>query len=63
MLIQRAGSGTRHPYRKRIAIKDGEPHPNDFLEPLRALGNDPSVRNAYERGNEAALSSAARMRC
>jgi len=36
-------------------IKDGEPFPNNYLEPLRALWNDPSVRNAYKRGNEAAL--------
>jgi len=36
-------------------IRDGEPFPVDFLEPLKTLWNDPNVQKAYERGNEAAL--------
>src|SRR5689334_18526718 len=36
-------------------IRDGEPFPNAYYEPLQALWNDPNVKKAYERGNEAAL--------
>jgi guanine nucleotide-binding protein subunit alpha len=36
-------------------IKDGEPYPISYLEPLQSLWNDPAVQKAWERGNEAAL--------
>ncbi|KAL0950556.1 hypothetical protein HGRIS_007360 [Hohenbuehelia grisea] len=36
-------------------IKDSEPYPIEYLEPLRSLWNDPNVQKACERGNEAAL--------
>ncbi|PCH33175.1 heterotrimeric G-protein alpha subunit GPA2-like protein [Wolfiporia cocos MD-104 SS10] len=36
-------------------IKDGEPYPTIYLEPLRKLWEDPNVQKAWERGNEAAL--------
>ncbi|KAF5346257.1 hypothetical protein D9756_004418 [Leucocoprinus leucothites] len=36
-------------------IGDGEPFPQQFIEPLKALWTDSNVQRAYERGNEAAL--------
>lgn len=36
-------------------LKDGEPFPIEFLEPLRSLWEDPTVRTGYERGNEVSL--------
>ncbi|KAH8101422.1 heterotrimeric G protein alpha subunit 4 [Cristinia sonorae] len=36
-------------------LRDGQPFPIEFLEPLRKLWDDPSVQKAWERGNEAAL--------
>ncbi|KZV79870.1 heterotrimeric G protein alpha subunit 4 [Exidia glandulosa HHB12029] len=36
-------------------VKDGEPFPIEYLEPLRALWKDPAVQRGWERGNEAAL--------
>jgi guanine nucleotide-binding protein subunit alpha, other len=36
-------------------IRDGEPFPRRFLEPLRCLWADPSVQQTWSRGNEAAL--------
>lgn len=36
-------------------IRDGEPFPDSYLQPLRALWADPMVQKAWERGNEAAL--------
>jgi len=36
-------------------IRDGEPFPIEYYEPLKALWNDPNVQKAWERGNEAAL--------
>jgi guanine nucleotide-binding protein subunit alpha, other len=36
-------------------IRDGEPFPMEYYEPLKALWADEGVRAAYERGNEAAL--------
>jgi guanine nucleotide-binding protein subunit alpha len=36
-------------------IRDGEPFPTAFYQPLKALWNDPNVRQAWNRGNEAAL--------
>ena len=36
-------------------LRDGEPFPMNFMEPLQALWNDPSIVRAIERGNEAAL--------
>ena len=38
-----------------VDIRDGDPFPIEFLEPLRALWADPAVQRAWERGNEAAL--------
>ena len=36
-------------------LKDGEPFPKDYYEPLKRLWEDPNVQKAWERGNEAAL--------
>jgi guanine nucleotide-binding protein subunit alpha, other len=36
-------------------IRDDEPFPLEFYEPLRSLWNDPNVQKAWARGNEAAL--------
>jgi guanine nucleotide-binding protein subunit alpha len=36
-------------------IRDGEPFPHAFYEPLKSLWLDSNVQKAYERGNEAAL--------
>ena len=36
-------------------IRDGEPFPTSFMEPLQTLWSDPSIVRAIERGNEAAL--------
>jgi hypothetical protein len=36
-------------------IRDGEPFPMDFYQPLLSLWTDPNVQKAWERGNEAAL--------
>lgn len=36
-------------------IRDGEPFPISYHEPLKALWNDPNVQKAWARGNEAAL--------
>lgn len=36
-------------------IRDNEPFPVSFYEPLNSLWTDPNVQKAWERGNEAAL--------
>lgn len=36
-------------------IKDSQPYPEEYHEPLRRLWEDPNVQKAWERGNEAAL--------
>lgn len=36
-------------------LRDGQPFPPEFLEPLRKLWEDQAVQKAWERGNEAAL--------
>jgi len=36
-------------------LKDGEPFPKEFLEPLRSLWADSTVQTGYERGNEVSL--------
>ncbi|KAI0692841.1 guanine nucleotide binding protein, alpha subunit, partial [Cytidiella melzeri] len=36
-------------------IRDGQLFPEEYLEPLRRLWEDPSVQKCWERGNEAAL--------
>jgi guanine nucleotide-binding protein subunit alpha len=36
-------------------LRDGEPFPTMYYEPLRSLWADPGVQKAWERGNEAAL--------
>ena len=36
-------------------LRDGEPFPMTYYEPLKLLWTDPSVQKAWERGNEAAL--------
>ena len=36
-------------------IRDGEPFPLSFYNPLKSLWNDPNVQKAWGRGNEAAL--------
>ncbi|KAI0932808.1 hypothetical protein AcW1_000176 [Taiwanofungus camphoratus] len=47
------------PYIPMIAdasdIRDGEPFPVEYHEPLKKLWEDPNVQKAWERGNEAAL--------
>lgn len=36
-------------------IRDAEPFPMQYYDPLKSLWNDPSIQKACERGNEAAL--------
>ncbi|PFH45979.1 hypothetical protein AMATHDRAFT_157094 [Amanita thiersii Skay4041] len=36
-------------------LRDGEPFPTNYYEPLKALWKDPNLQKALERGNEAAL--------
>lgn len=36
-------------------IRDGEPFPMTFYEPLKSLWTDENVQKAWSRGNEAAL--------
>lgn len=36
-------------------IREGDPFPADLLGPLMSLWNDPNVKKAYARANEAAL--------
>lgn len=36
-------------------IRDGEPYPKAYYEPLKSLWEDPGVQQTWERGNEAAL--------
>ena len=36
-------------------LRDGEPFPMMYYEPLKSLWVDPNVQKAWERGNEAAL--------
>ncbi|KAI0699978.1 G-protein alpha subunit-domain-containing protein [Cytidiella melzeri] len=36
-------------------IRDGQPFPEEYLEPLRRLWEDPSMQKCWEQGNEAAL--------
>ncbi|KAF8868088.1 heterotrimeric G-protein alpha subunit, GPA2-like protein [Mucidula mucida] len=36
-------------------LRDGEPFPKEFHQPLKSLWEDPNVQKAYARGNEAAL--------
>jgi hypothetical protein len=36
-------------------IRDGEPFPMSYYEPLKSLWDDPNIQKAYQRGNEAAL--------
>jgi hypothetical protein len=36
-------------------LRDGEPFPQSFYEPLKTLWADRNVQQAWERGNEAAL--------
>ncbi|KAI0798561.1 heterotrimeric G protein alpha subunit 4 [Irpex lacteus] len=36
-------------------VRDGQPYPQEYLEPLRKLWNDRNVQQCYERGNEAAM--------
>jgi hypothetical protein len=36
-------------------FRDGEPFPVEYKEMLLGVWNDPPVKQAYERGNEAAL--------
>lgn len=38
-----------------IDLRDGQPFPQEYYEPLKKLWEDPSVQKAWERGNEAAL--------
>lgn len=36
-------------------LRDSEPFPMAYYEPLKALWQDPNVQKGWERGNEAAL--------
>ena len=36
-------------------LRDNEPFPMEFYEPLKSLWADPNVQKAWARGNEAAL--------
>ncbi|KAF9009128.1 heterotrimeric G-protein alpha subunit, GPA2-like protein [Hymenopellis radicata] len=36
-------------------LRDGEPFPKEFHQPLQSLWDDPNVQKAWARGNEAAL--------
>lgn len=36
-------------------LRDGEPFPMSYYEPLKSLWADPNVQKAWVRGNEAAL--------
>lgn len=36
-------------------LRDGEPFPLSFYQPLKALWEDANVQRAWERGNEAAI--------
>ncbi|KAK0224514.1 heterotrimeric G-protein alpha subunit, GPA2-like protein [Armillaria nabsnona] len=36
-------------------LRDGEPFPMEYFEPLKALWHDPGIHRAWQRGNEAAL--------
>ena len=36
-------------------LRDGQPFPMEYLEPLRKLWADPGVQKCWERGNEAAI--------
>ncbi|RDB27427.1 Guanine nucleotide-binding protein alpha-2 subunit [Hypsizygus marmoreus] len=36
-------------------LRDGEPFPMEYYQPLKSLWEDPNVQKAWERGNEAAL--------
>lgn len=36
-------------------LRDGDPFPMEYLEPLQSLWKDPGVEAAIARGNEAAL--------
>ncbi|KAK0204246.1 heterotrimeric G-protein alpha subunit, GPA2-like protein [Desarmillaria ectypa] len=36
-------------------LRDAEPFPMEYYEPLKSLWNDPEVQKAWQRGNEAAL--------
>jgi len=36
-------------------LRDGEPFPMPYYQPLKSLWEDPNVQKAWERGNEAAL--------
>ncbi|ETW87715.1 hypothetical protein HETIRDRAFT_378879 [Heterobasidion irregulare TC 32-1] len=38
-----------------VDLRDGEPFPESYLDPLKLLWADESVQKAWERGNEAAL--------
>ncbi|CAL1696834.1 unnamed protein product [Somion occarium] len=38
-----------------VDLRDGQPFPPEYYEPLKKLWEDPSVQKAWERGNEAAL--------
>lgn len=36
-------------------LRDSQPFPEEYHEPLQRLWEDPNVQKAWERGNEAAL--------
>jgi guanine nucleotide-binding protein subunit alpha, other len=36
-------------------IRDGQPFPEEYIEPLQRLWEDPNVQKCWDRGNEAAL--------
>lgn len=44
-----------HMIEDAVDLKDSEPFPIAYREPLQKLWEDPFVQQAWERGNEAAL--------
>ena len=46
-----------------VDLRDGEPFPESYLDPLKLLWADVSVQKAWERGNEAALPEKCAFRC
>jgi len=43
------------PIRSTAELRDGEPYPEQLLQPLQAIWNDPQVQQGWSRANEVAL--------
>ncbi|KAG8935897.1 hypothetical protein FRC02_005652 [Tulasnella sp. 418] len=55
MSVSEANKRHLPPFELFPDIRDGEPFPVKYFEPLDALWRDEAVQKAYQRGNEAAL--------